>query len=126
MLRILNRRLKGHASLAVFIFTLMHLLTGCGPSEVLYEPGSYVNEAEGYYSTLIVEVTVDDHQIIDIKIISHEEPEILSEIVFKQLPAMMKKKNSVDVDVISGATYTSRALIESVSNALKQAREALE
>lgn len=126
MLKITICRLKGLASLTVFILGLLIPVTGCGSSQAIYQPGTYVNQAEGYYSTLIVEVTVDERQIIDIKVTAHEEPKILSDIVFSQLPAMIKKKNSVDVDEISGATYTSRALIEAVSDALSQAKEALE
>lgn len=125
MFRIAKSRLKGIASLTVFILGLM-VVTGCQPSEPIYAPGIYVNQAEGYYSTLTVAVEVDQRQIIDIQVVAHEEPEILSEIVFGQLPPMMKKKNTNDVDVISGATYTSRALIEAVGIALEQAREALE
>lgn len=121
-----NKWLKRISSLAIFILSQIVALSGCQPSEPIYQPGTYINEAEGYYSTLIVAVEVDDKQIIDIRVVAHEEPEILSEIVFGQLPPMMKKKNTNDVDVISGATYTSRALIEAVGIALEQAREALE
>ena len=124
MIRYTTNRLKGSLSLTVFLIIVISITTGCQTSEDLYAPGSYINEAEGYYSTLIVEVTVDESRILSIEILSHEEPEILSDIAFKRLLPMMKKKNSHEVDVISGATYTSRALIEAVGNALEQAKEA--
>lgn len=118
------KRLKGLISLTIFLIVIGLIVTGCQTSTPIYTPGSYINEAEGYYSTLIVEVTVDETHILSIDIVSHEEPEILSELVFKRLIPMMKKKNSYEVDVISGATYTSRALIEAIEKALEQAKEA--
>ncbi len=126
MLKNVLIRLKRVFSLTIFIMMLIILMTACKPSEVIYKPGSYINEAEGYYSTLIVKVTVNETRILDIEILSHEEPEILSDIVFSRLPQTMKKKNTHDVDIISGATYTSRALIKAVGRALEEAREVVE
>mgnify|MGYP002870148775 CR=1 FL=1 len=124
MLSTTKIRLKRATSLTIFLIMLTLTVSACKTAEIQYKPGSYINEAEGYYSTLIVKVTVDESRILDIEIVSHEEPELLSDIVFKRLPPMMKKKNTHDVDVISGATYTSRALIEAVGKALEQAKEA--
>jgi uncharacterized protein with FMN-binding domain len=81
-----------------------------------------VNEAEGYYSTLNVSVTVDAYNITEIKILSHEEPQILADIVFDTLPKEIIKKNSVEVDIVAGATYTSKALLSAVEIALEQAK----
>jgi len=117
-------RLKRAISLTIFLVMLIYLMAACTSKETIYQPGTYINEAQGYYSTLIVEVTVDESRILDIQILSHEEPEILADIVFKRLPPMMKKKNSHEVDIISGATYTSNALIEAVGKALEQAKGA--
>ena len=117
-------RLKRAISLTIFLVMLIYLMAACTSKEAIYQPGTYINEAQGYYSTLIVEVTVDESRILDIQILSHEEPEILADIVFKRLPPMMKKKNSHEVDIISGATYTSNALIEAVGKALEQAKGA--
>lgn len=104
----------------------MLLLIGCRDKEEQYVPGTYYNEQEGYYSTLKVSVLVDAYRIKEIQIISHEEPEILAEIVFDKLPPKMIHVNSAEVDIVSGATYTSRALIDAVAEALEQARVVLE
>lgn len=109
-------------SYIVLILVAIMFLSSCAPKEVLYIPGEYTNESEGYYSTLIVKVTVDEYQIISIEILSHEEPEILAEVVFDKLPSRIIKNNGTQIDVISGATYTSRALLESVEKALVEAR----
>lgn len=111
--------LRSYVFLTSFLCFL--IVAGCAKEEI-YKAGIYRNEAEGYYSTLIVEVSVDAYNILDIQVISDEEPDILSNIVFKELPPIIIKKNSTEVDVISGATYTSRALIKAVSQALDEAK----
>lgn len=114
--------LKSMAFLTIFLCVNVVILTACESKKDIYMPGTYSNEAEGYYSTLKVAVTLDGHNIMSIEILSHEEPEILSEIVFEELPPRIIKANSVDVDVISGATYTSKALINAVEKAIIEAK----
>ena len=113
-------------SLTFFIIVLLFMVTSCSEKEPIYIPGTYINETEGYYSTLRVSVTVDQNHITQIEILSHEEPELLADVVFEELPKTIMKKNSTDVDVISGATYTSEALIDAVKMALMQAKVAEE
>jgi uncharacterized protein with FMN-binding domain len=120
--KVKKARLKRVASLAFFIMVGMQLISGCTKQVEQYVPGTYYNEQEGYYSTLKVSVVVDAYRIKEIQVISHEEPEILAEIVFDKLPRKMIKANSTEVDVVSGATYTSRALLDAVAEALEQAR----
>lgn len=114
--------LRGYFSLTFFLIIMVVLMVGCSESAPIYIPGTYINETEGYYSTLRVSVTVDQSHITHIEILSHEEPELLANVVFEELPKAIMKKNNIDVDVISGATYTSEALIDAVKKALEQAK----
>lgn len=118
--------LRGFISSTFFLIAIMALTVGCSEREPIYVPGTYINETEGYYSTLRVSVTVDQNHITHIEILSHEEPEVLANVVFEELPKSIMKKNNTDVDVISGATYTSEALIDAVNKALEQAKVAEE
>ena len=104
------------------VLVCIALLVACSPSEEIYMPGTYKGLSEGYYSVLKVSVVVDAYRILDINIISHEEPEILSKIVFEELPPKIIKKNNTDIEGISGATYTSASLLDAVEKALEQAR----
>ncbi|VDN49016.1 FMN-binding protein [Petrocella atlantisensis] len=114
--------LRGYFSLTFFLIIMIVLMVGCSERAPIYIPGTYINETEGYYSTLRVSVTVDQSHITQIEILSHEEPELLANVVFEELPKAIMKKNNIDVDVISGATYTSEALIDAVKKALEQAK----
>lgn len=102
-------------------FLLIWMACGC-KSEDIYVDGLYFGESFGYYSTIVVSVEVEDGYIKEILILSHEEPEVLATIVFEELPPKIIKKNSPDVDVISGATYTSQSVINAVINALEEAK----
>lgn len=113
-------------SLTFFLIVIAVMTAGCSEKESIYLPGTYINETEGYYSTLRVSVTVDQNHITQIEILSHEEPELLADVVFEELPKSIMKKNNTKVDVISGATYTSEALIDAVKMALEQAKVAEE
>lgn len=101
-------------------FICVLVLQGCA-NESLYNDGDYYGESEGYYSNIKVRVTINSGRISDITILEHNEPEILANIVFEKLPPIIIKKNSADVEIISGASYTSKSLIEAVSNALQTA-----
>ena len=86
-----------------------------------YIDGVYQNTTFGYHSDIVVEVTIENHKISSVDIQSHEEPEVIANIVFSRLPEQMVKYNTWQVDIISGATYTSRSLIEAVEKSLDKA-----
>jgi len=121
-----TKGLRDYFSLTFFLIVVMTMTVGCTEKEPIYVPGTYINETEGYYSTLRVSVMVDQNHITSIEILAHEEPELLANVVFEELPKSIMKKNNTEVDVISGATYTSEALIQAVEKALEQAKVAEE
>lgn len=86
-----------------------------------YNDGVYYNQSYGYHSDILVKVTIKNQRIEEVLIVSHEEPKILADVVFNQLPAKMVKYNTANVDIVSGATYTSKSLIEAVDKALLEA-----
>lgn len=102
------------------MLSLSVILVGCSSSEK-YIDGVYYGESEGYYSNIKVSVTIEGGRISNIEITEHNEPEILADIVFEKLPPQIIKKNGTEVDIISGASYTSKSLIEAVDNALTSA-----
>lgn len=104
----------------ISILLLSVVLIGCSSSDK-YIDGEYQGESVGYYSNIKVNVTVEGGRISDIEILEHNEPKILADIVFEKLPPQIIKKNGTEVDIISGASYTSNSLIEAVDNALTSA-----
>ncbi len=61
---------------------------------------------------------MDGDKITDVKIVGDGETPGVGTPAIEQLPAKIIEANSADVEVISGATITSNAIIEAVNNAL--------
>jgi len=104
-------------------FTL--LLLCCCTKKVLYEAGKYEGVGQGHHGPIRVVVTTDEYCIVDIKIIEEYEMPELAKIVYEKIPKKVIKSNSPDVDVVAGASYTSRGLIEAIKDGLKKACKAV-
>lgn len=75
----------------------------------------------GKHGNVKVAVTFDNGKIQDIKVLSQKENPVLAQRVFKDLRQEVIDTNSVDVDVISGASFSSKGLLDAVSDAAKKA-----
>jgi len=85
-----------------------------------YPNGVFQGSARGYNGMITVKVTVSEHQITSIQIV--ESPEYEKPDPFNTLPQqIIANQDLEDIDVISGATITSQALINAVRNALSSA-----
>lgn len=82
-------------------------------------PGKYTGAARGYSSDITVEVTVAGGKITDITIISQDDSPGVGGPAFAAIIAAIKQEQSLDVDLVSGATYSSEGLVEAVKNALR-------
>lgn len=87
-----------------------------------YIDGEYEGIGDGYGPNLKVNVTIKDGLIYEIAIISHNEVgERFYGPAFEIVPQDIIEKQTTNVDVISGATYSSRGIIEAVEDALSKA-----
>ncbi len=86
-----------------------------------FTAGTYTAEAEGIRSTVKVEVTFSDTEITDIRIVEHGETRNIADAALEQIPQEILDNQSLAVDVISSATFTSRAVINAVTDACEQA-----
>lgn len=92
--------------------------TDAETSDVTYEDGTFTGTSEGAQGPIELEVTVADGKITDIEILEHSETEGLADPAFEEVVAAIIDTNSTDVDIVSGATYTSNAIMAAVKNAL--------
>lgn len=82
----------------------------------------YIGEGTGMGGKLVVKVTMDGDKIVNVEIMEHSESETISDPAIEQLPKAIVEAGSTEVDTISGATVTSKAIIEAVNNALAQVK----
>ena len=83
----------------------------------LVEDGEYIGEYNNFRWSNTVKVIVENHEIIDIKIISsgnQSQGELLDEIIDKVVD-----NQKVDIDAISGATATTNSVLKAIEDALK-------
>lgn len=78
-------------------------------------------QAQGKHGPVVVETTFKDGRITKIDVLQQKENKVLAAAVFKNVKQNIIDKNSVDVDGISGATFTSNALKHAVANSVKAA-----
>jgi len=86
-----------------------------------YTPGTYTASAPGLNGPVEVSVTVSDSEITVVEVTSHTETPGISDRPIADIPAAIVEHQSLSVDSISGATYTSAAILAAVEDAVQQA-----
>lgn len=74
----------------------------------------------GYKDDIVVSVKIDKNKIIDIQIKKMEDTKRIAVPAIEKLTSDILQKQSVDVDNVAGATYTSEGFKKAVSDALKK------
>lgn len=88
-----------------------------------YKEGIYYGTAEGYNGDIEVAVVLQDQSIKAVLVTKNSDDARFFDRAMEVVKNIMKKQ-STDVDVVSGATYSSNGLINAVKNALKEAEKA--
>lgn len=87
-----------------------------------YKDGVYEGTGYGYGPDLKVLVTIKDGVINEISIVSHNESgERFYGPAFDSIPKEIIDKQTYNVDVVSGSTYSSKGVIEAARDALSKA-----
>lgn len=80
-----------------------------------------VGTGVGKHGDILVEVTFDKGKIKTIDILENKENKVLAKKVFTELKDTVVKSNSVNVDGISGATYSTKGFLDAVQAAADNA-----
>lgn len=108
------------------------LLSGCAKAPASqsgtgsYKAGSYTAEAQGMNGAVKVTVTVDQDKIVSVTVDEHNETPGISDGAIEKLPQMIVDQQSLALDAVSGATFTSKAILEAAEKALTEAGGDLE
>ena len=87
-----------------------------------YVDGIYYGTSEGYKGDIKVAVVIQDNTLKAILVTEKQDDEPFITNAMDVLKNMMKKQ-STDVDTVSGATYSSKGLIGAVKAAFEEARK---
>ena len=90
---------------------------------IKYNPGSYSATAKGMSGEIKVDLTVDETAIKDMNVDVSCESIMFGKMAGPHLKDEILARQSPDVDAITGATTTSKAVIEATKEALNQAKK---
>ncbi len=115
----------------LLILCLVAMLAACGNGNKDVESAdngteqakivTSIGEGDGKHGAIKVEVTFENNEIKDIKVLEQKENEVLAEPVYKELKDTMIASNRADADAISGSTMTSQGFIDAVKDAVAKA-----
>ena len=86
------------------------LMGAAATAEAAYSPGTYSSTAPGFGGDVTVTITVDENAITDVTIEGPNETEGVGAVAVANMPAAILKSGA-DVDMVSGATVTSTAIV---------------
>lgn len=89
-----------------------------GPS---FTPGTYTGTAKGFGGDVEVTVTVSENTIDDVQVVGDNETENIGTFAVSMMPDRILEAQTTDVDAVSGATVTSKAILLALQDALTQA-----
>ena len=93
------------------------------PVTTQLQDGEWTGSGEGRSGTIIVKVTVENHQVTKVTVVSQSESTFAQETINSLCERAMGRTEemSVEVDGITGATLTSTGVIDAVNMALQAA-----
>ena len=97
--------------------------TACSKkTEGTYTPGEYTGEAQGFGGKVSVTIKVDESKITDVTVTGNDETPEIGGSHLEELAAAILDKQSADIDTVSGATVTSKGVIEAAGKAIEAAK----
>ncbi|MDR1894532.1 MAG: flavocytochrome c [Spirochaetales bacterium] len=116
----MKRFLKRAAMTALGGVMLVIGIMGCASGgKIAFTPGVYQGTARGFNGDVTVEVTVDAARILDIRIVAQNDTPEISGLAYERIPRAIVAGQTLAVDVVSGATFSSNGVIAAVTAALE-------
>ena len=126
----LSRYISGCVSVLAIAYCLT--LASCSsdddpaaePLAELLQDGVWTGSGEGRSGTIVVKMTVENHEISDIVVVSQSESSFAQEALNEMVARALQKQGllSVEVDGVTGATLTSTGVIDAVNMAILAAQ----
>ncbi len=108
-------------------------LTGCKPmqekkEEIVdtlnqYNDGIYSTTVSGYGGEFEISMTYQDDKIVDVTVGPNHETPSIGGVAAEQIAKNVKEQNTIDLDVISGATITSDAMYDGLHELEQKAKK---
>ncbi|MGI6144147.1 MAG: FAD-dependent oxidoreductase [bacterium] len=126
--------------LCLFLCMLLLVFSGCSPqtpepepetggeveTEIEREPvslkdGTYRGVGLGHSGDIVVEVVIADNTIKEVNVVEHNESPNIGDAAARIIPEGVIKYQSLSVDMVSSATYSSVGILKAIEDCIKQA-----
>lgn len=87
-----------------------------------YKDGVYEGTGKGNNGEIKVKVTVEGGNVVAVELVEHSETDGIYQTAEESVTAQIIKKQTTEVDTVSGATNTSKGIMEAVAQALSTAK----
>jgi fumarate reductase flavoprotein subunit len=110
----------------LLVFGVLGTLVACGNNETnneegTFKSGTYEGTGQGFKGEITATVTVTSDEIMEIELDVDVETAGFGDSAADKLAEQILSTQSLAVEVVSGATYSSEGIIEAVTAALEEA-----
>ena len=107
----------------IFAIAMLFCISACGKEDILSD-GTYTGKTVGHNAEITIEVTIKNGSVSNAQIISQKEsPGVGLPAAEQIVRAFVEQGNTTGIDVVSGATITSRAVLSALNKALVAAHK---
>ena len=89
--------------------------------ETVTEPKTYTGTAKGMQGDVTVEMTVAAGKITKVEVTQSKETAFVTDVAMERIPAQIVEHQTTTLDTVTGATFTSSAILRAATNAAKEA-----
>lgn len=101
------------------VWAALLMLAMCmGAQAAGYTAGTYEGTAAGLNGDITVSVTVSSDAITAVEILAQQETAGIADAALEQIPERIVASQSLGVDSVSGATFTSKGIVDAVASAV--------
>ncbi len=91
------------------------------PASAAMTDGTYTGVGQGKNGDVTVELQVTNGKLAQVRVVKHAETPGISDVALTSLPQSIVDAQSLNVDVVSGATLTSEGIRLAVADAIRKA-----
>lgn len=117
-MRIIKSIAKSTALAGILVLSALTAFAG---QDSLFKAGTYSAVGQGKEGDVNVSVTFSENEILSVEVGDNNETIGIGDAAINQLPEAIVETQSVAVDMVSGATMTSAAIIDAVKDCISQA-----
>ncbi len=105
----------------LLITVLLITFSGC---KKIKKAGTYESFGKGRNGQIKVSVTIDSEgRISDLELLEYKDNKEFVEKAFPELKEKILEENSINVDTVTGATQSSKGILEAVKKAIDESEK---